>query len=60
VDEARTAYLKELCRGLGADIDPDRFAQLLYLILIGAEQVLPPVDRTDLREIYNLTLRLID
>lgn len=60
VDEARTAYLKELCRGLGADVDPDRFAQLLYLILIGAEQVLPPVDRTDLREIYNLTLRLID
>ncbi|MFI5690847.1 TetR/AcrR family transcriptional regulator [Kribbella sp. NPDC051586] len=60
VDEARTAYLKELCRGLGADIDPDRFAQLLYLILIGAEQVLPPIGRTDVREIYNLTLRLID
>ncbi|TDW60645.1 TetR/AcrR family transcriptional regulator [Kribbella pratensis] len=60
VDEARTAYLKELCRGLGADVDPDRYAQLLYLILIGAEQVLPPVERTDLREIYNLTLRLID
>ncbi|TDW17489.1 TetR/AcrR family transcriptional regulator [Kribbella kalugense] len=60
VDEARTAYLKELCRGIGADVDPDRFAQLLYLILIGAEQVLPSIDRAELREIYDLTLRLID
>ena len=58
VDRARTAYLKELCRGLNADLDPDRFAQLLYLILIGAEQVLPPIAKDDLREIYALTLRL--
>jgi hypothetical protein len=33
---------------------------LLYLILIGAEQVLPPIGRAELREIYDLTLRLID
>jgi AcrR family transcriptional regulator len=60
VDTARTAYLKELCRGLDADIDADRFAQLLYLVLIGAEQVLPPVDRRDVQAIYDLVLRLID
>ena len=60
VDTARTAYLKKLCRGLDADVDPDRFAQLLYLILIGAEQVLPPIDKRDVREIYDLVLRLID
>ncbi|MGW7679282.1 TetR/AcrR family transcriptional regulator [Kribbella sp. NPDC054772] len=60
VDVARTEYLKKLCRGLDADVDPDRFAQLLYLILIGAEQVLPPIDHEGLREIYDLTLRLID
>jgi AcrR family transcriptional regulator len=60
VDAARTAYLKELCRGLEADVDPDRFAQLLYLILIGAEQVLPPISRSELGKIYDLTLRLID
>ncbi|WP_344231583.1 TetR/AcrR family transcriptional regulator [Kribbella hippodromi] len=60
VDATRTSYVRELCRGLGAEIDPDRYAQLLYLILIGAEQVLPTVDRDDLREIYSLTLRLID
>ena len=58
VDQARTAYLKELCHGLKADLDPDRFAQLLYLILIGAEQVLPPIAKDDLRDIYALTLRL--
>jgi AcrR family transcriptional regulator len=60
VDEARTAYLQKLCRGLSADVEPDRFAQLLYLILIGAEQVLPPIGNEELREIYDLVLRLID
>ncbi|MBP2349275.1 AcrR family transcriptional regulator [Kribbella aluminosa] len=60
VDKARTAYLKKLCRGLQAQVDPDRFAQLLYLILIGAEQVVPPIGKRDVREIYDLVLRLID
>ena len=60
VDKARTAYLKKLCRGLKADVDPDRFAQLLYLILIGAEQVVPPIDKRDLRKIYDLVLHLVD
>ncbi|WP_433162977.1 TetR/AcrR family transcriptional regulator [Kribbella sp. CA-247076] len=58
VDEARTAYLRELCRGLKVDVDPDRLAQLLYLILIGSEQVLPSVPKGDLRELYAMTLRL--
>ncbi|MGW1340464.1 TetR/AcrR family transcriptional regulator [Kribbella sp. NPDC002412] len=58
VDRARTEYLKGLCRGLKTDVDPDRFAELLYLILIGAEQVLPSVRKDDLREIYAMTLRL--
>jgi AcrR family transcriptional regulator len=58
VDRARTSYLKELCRGLKADVDPDRLAQLLYLILIGAEQILPPISKADLREIYAMALRL--
>jgi AcrR family transcriptional regulator len=60
VDKARTEYLKKLCRGLQADVDPDRFAQLLYLILIGAEQVVPPIGKRDVRKIYDLVLRLID
>jgi AcrR family transcriptional regulator len=59
VDKARTAYLTELCRGMKPDVDPDRFAQLLYLILIGAEQILPPIARTDVQEIYAMTLQLV-
>jgi AcrR family transcriptional regulator len=58
VDRARTSYLKKLCRGLKVEVDPDRFAQLLYLILVGAEQVLPSIPKADLREIYAMTLRL--
>ncbi|MFG1909295.1 TetR/AcrR family transcriptional regulator [Kribbella sp. NPDC048928] len=59
VDKTRTEYLKKLCRGLDSDVDPDRFAQLLYLILVGAEQVLPPIGKQDVRKIYDLVLRLI-
>jgi AcrR family transcriptional regulator len=58
VDRARTAYLKELCRGMSMEVDPDRLAELLYLILIGAEQVLPTMPRGELRDIYAMTLRL--
>lgn len=60
VDHARTTYLQQLCRGLGSKQldDPDRLARLLYLILIGAEQVLPPVPSSELRELYGMTLRL--
>ena len=58
VDRTRTDYLRELCRGLKADVDADRLAQLLYLILIGSEQVLPPVPTSELREIYAMTLLL--
>jgi hypothetical protein len=48
-----------LCRGLESTlIDPDHLAELLYLILIGAEQVLPPVSSAKLRDLYADTLRL--
>ena len=59
VDLARTAYLQQLCRGLDSKKldDPDRLARLLYLILIGAEQVLPPVPSSELRDLYAMTLR---
>ncbi|QNE19335.1 TetR/AcrR family transcriptional regulator [Kribbella qitaiheensis] len=59
VDRARTQYLQRLCHGLESSlIDPDRLAELLYLILIGAEQVLPPVPSERLRGLYADTLRL--
>ncbi|MEU0093013.1 TetR/AcrR family transcriptional regulator [Kribbella sp. NPDC006257] len=59
VDRTRTQYLRKLCRGLESSlIAPDRLAELLYLILIGAEQVLPPVPADELRALYADTLRL--
>jgi len=60
VDRARTDYLQSLCRGLRSKelIYPDRLARLLYLIFVGAEQVLPSVPRAELRDIYAMTLRL--
>jgi AcrR family transcriptional regulator len=58
VDQARTGYLRALCQGIDGVDDPDRLAQLLYLLLIGAEQVLPPVSKRELRDLYEMTLRL--
>jgi AcrR family transcriptional regulator len=58
VDHARTAYLQELCRGIESVGEPERLARLLYLILIGAEQVVPPVPAGELRALYATTLTL--
>jgi AcrR family transcriptional regulator len=57
VDRIRTEYLQSLCRGLDRpagreQLDPDRLASLLYLTFIGAEQVLPPISRRELRGLY--------
>lgn len=58
VDHARTAYLQELCRGLDTVTEPDHLARLLYLILIGAEQIVPPMPAAELRALYGTTLSL--
>ncbi|MEU4391850.1 TetR/AcrR family transcriptional regulator [Kribbella sp. NPDC023855] len=58
VDRARTAYLQELCRGISSVKEPDQLARLLYLILIGAEQVVPPMKGAELRALYATTLTL--
>jgi AcrR family transcriptional regulator len=59
VDRTRTEYLEGLCRGLGGDpAEASKLARLLYLILIGAEQVVPGLPRDELRELYSMTLRL--
>ncbi|MEV5551809.1 TetR/AcrR family transcriptional regulator [Streptomyces sp. NPDC052309] len=59
VDRSRIDYLRTLWRGLGgpeADVEP--MARLLYLVLVGAQQVVPPVPTPGLRDIYALALRL--
>ncbi|MFC0626998.1 TetR/AcrR family transcriptional regulator [Kribbella deserti] len=58
VDRTRTEYLEELCREIEKDVDSAHLARLLYLILIGAGQVVPGVPRDELRAIYAMTLRL--
>ncbi|WP_043625971.1 TetR/AcrR family transcriptional regulator [Nonomuraea candida] len=59
VDRTRIDYLRVLWRDLGGpepDVTP--MAHLLYLVLIGAQQVIPPVPAPELRDIYHLALRL--
>jgi AcrR family transcriptional regulator len=58
VDGTRIAYLQELCRGISSVEEPDQLARLLYLILIGAEQVVPPMKGAKLRALYATTLEL--
>lgn len=59
VDRLRIDYLRSLVGDLGAE-DRDRgpLAGLFYLLLVGAQQVVPPVPGDELREIYTLALRL--
>lgn len=62
VDRTRTEYLQVLCHGLAeeGDVDdPDRLARLLYVILIGAGQLQPPIPSAELRELYRMTLRQV-
>lgn len=59
VDQARVGYLRSLWRDLGgAETDAEPMARLLYLVLVGAKQIVPPMATQDLREIYELALRL--
>ncbi|GGS83154.1 TetR/AcrR family transcriptional regulator [Nonomuraea spiralis] len=60
VDRTRVEYLRTLWRDLGgreSDVTP--MAKLLYLILVGAQQIIPPVPAGELRDIYLRALRLV-
>ncbi|MFJ3923447.1 TetR/AcrR family transcriptional regulator [Streptomyces sp. NPDC090022] len=59
VDRSRIDYLRTLWHELGgpeAEVEP--MAKLLYLVLVGAQQVVPPIPASDLRDVYTLALRL--
>ncbi|NRQ39878.1 TetR/AcrR family transcriptional regulator [Nonomuraea sp. NN258] len=59
VDRLRVGYLRDLWRGFGGPVDDaDPMAHLLYLVLIGAQQMVPPVRVGELRRVYDLTMRL--
>ncbi|WP_201784446.1 TetR/AcrR family transcriptional regulator [Nonomuraea pusilla] len=58
VDRTRIDYLRALWLELGGRPDEaEAMAMLLYLILVGAQQVVPPVPAEDLRGVYALALR---
>jgi AcrR family transcriptional regulator len=58
VDGMRVDYLRTLWLELGGrPEEAERMAMLLYLILVGAQQVVPPVPAEELRGVYALALR---
>ncbi|MFJ8691659.1 TetR/AcrR family transcriptional regulator [Streptomyces roseolilacinus] len=59
VDRLRVDYLRDLLREAGGpDTDTAPLARLLYLLLVGAQQLVPPLPAEELREVYTLALRL--
>lgn len=54
LDRTRTGYLRSLCQDLTDD--PELSAHLLYLVLVGAGHVIPPVPPATLRRIYDLVM----
>lgn len=60
VDERRLAYVEELLLEiLGDATEAKRKAQLLYVILVGAEQMQPPILREELRALFNDYLTML-
>jgi AcrR family transcriptional regulator len=59
VDATRIAYLRALCEE-GGHGSPDRTAKMLYLMLVGAEHLMPPLPKTELRGMYDLLLPLLE
>ncbi|GIH93075.1 TetR/AcrR family transcriptional regulator [Planobispora siamensis] len=56
VDRRRTEYLRVLWEQRGGE-EPDTMARLLYLILVGAGHMVPPLTFKEIREVYDLALR---
>ncbi|WP_438297153.1 TetR/AcrR family transcriptional regulator [Streptomyces sp. HUAS TT7] len=58
VDATRIGYLRHLCEQAGRD-RPDQMAKLLYLMLIGAEHLMPPLPTSELHDMYELLMPLL-
>ncbi|MEV5725011.1 TetR/AcrR family transcriptional regulator [Streptomyces pharetrae] len=58
VDRLRIDYLESLTAGLpGDDTAAPALARLLYLLLVGSQQLVPPLPAAELRDVYALALR---
>lgn len=54
VDERRVEYVRSLCRDAGVGEDRvDRLAAMLYAVIVGSEQMQPPIRGGDLRSLFD-------
>lgn len=59
VDRVRVDYVRSLWEGISGDAEQaEQVGRLLYLILIGAGQIIPPVAPEELRRLLLLAIRL--
>jgi AcrR family transcriptional regulator len=56
VDAVRVEYLRGLCHQLGHGRRALDSARALYLLMIGAEQIIPPLTRPELRRLWMMVL----
>jgi AcrR family transcriptional regulator len=60
IDHTRVQYLTGLCEELSDDAtDAPQLALLLYLLLIGAGHLIPPMSAEELDQLYDTALRLV-
>ena len=57
IDTARTTYLYELCAE-GGHPDPHHMGDLIYLVMIGADHLTPPMAPEKLRDTYEVLFSL--
>lgn len=61
VDGRRRDYVQSLCEDITQDaVQAKTIAQLLYAVLVGSEQMQPPITGTNLQHLFNECLRLYD
>lgn len=59
VDQIRIRYVRDLWFARSGDADEaSRMGRLLYLMLIGSAHLIPPLPADELRQLYQLVLRL--
>lgn len=59
VDQIRIDYVRDLWLVLGGNANEAvQMGQLIYLLLIGASHVIPPLPAAELRQLYDLVMRL--
>jgi AcrR family transcriptional regulator len=61
IDAQRIAYLVDLCADVtGSASQAESLAQLLYMIYIGSQQVIPPLEPAAVQRLYRDALRPYD